>query len=227
MGDQICSPFKFLDTALPFSMRRRCARLATSCTMAGFEEILAVEIEAVLVPVFGPLSFESRIFPDVVMPNRPSARIIALTLTCGSAMRPRSPHLGHVKAGEEMRCSNLVWCSMLPRESRSWTNIADGIASPHSRFSLPSTSGNHTLWESPAGIEDCSFIIPSGTILVLVGGSSIHKQNGLFLAECVPLPHGALLRRSDSQIQYLTDLGIGLVLTTKNEQALVRESHLA
>src|SRR6516164_9270702 len=90
------------------------------------------------------------------MPNRRSARIIALTLTRGSAMRPRTPHLGQVKMGEEICRSDLICCSIVSRESLSAINAANDIASPHSRSSLASISGNQTLCESPAGIEDCS-----------------------------------------------------------------------
>jgi len=49
----------FRETPLPFLMRRSSARLATAFALVAFKATLAVEIETMLVPVLGPLSFES------------------------------------------------------------------------------------------------------------------------------------------------------------------------
>jgi hypothetical protein len=47
-----------LEAALPHSMRHGSTMLATVFGVLGFKESLAVQIEIMLVPVFGPLSFE-------------------------------------------------------------------------------------------------------------------------------------------------------------------------
>jgi hypothetical protein len=66
---------------------------------------------------------------------------------------PRSPHFGQVKTGEEMCLSDLIWCSMVSRESRSSTSAANDMVSRHSLRNLASISGNQTFWASPFGME--------------------------------------------------------------------------
>jgi len=100
------------------------------------------------------------------MPNLLAASIIARTLTCGSAMGPRSPHFGQVKTGEEMCLSDLIWRSMVSRESRRSTSAANDIVSRHSLRNLASISGNQTLWASPFGMEK---IIPSSLYCTIPG----------------------------------------------------------
>jgi hypothetical protein len=112
-------------TSLAFRTRRIGVHPTTAFTLRRPKESLAAEIETVLVPVFRPLAFErlylqcwsrysahSRlsvfIFGLVVVPDWPSARIIARTLTRGSAMGPRIPHLGHVMTGEGMCLSDRI-----------------------------------------------------------------------------------------------------------------------
>jgi len=82
---------------------------------------------------------------------------MARTLTRGSAMGPQSPHLGQVKTGEEMCRSDLIWCSMVSRESRRPMSAATDIVSRYSLCNLASISGNQTLWASPFGMENDSF----------------------------------------------------------------------
>jgi hypothetical protein len=83
--------------------------LATVFGVLGFKEPLAVKIESVLVPVLGPLSLERF---DLCWCRdaepAPGARIIALTLTRGTAMELRRPHLGQMKSGEEIYRSDLI-----------------------------------------------------------------------------------------------------------------------
>jgi len=87
------------------------------------------------------------------IPNRANARIIARTLTRGSAACPVLPHLRQVMIGAWIFPSRRIWCSISSNLSRNSRSIDIDISGCHSERNRLIICGNQVRCGSPAGIS--------------------------------------------------------------------------